>query len=54
MIAGVTQFTRTPVFASSFASDLVSECTAAFDAEYAALNGFPSLPATDPRLTIRP
>jgi len=30
--AGVTQFTRMPVFASSFPSDLVREITPAFDA----------------------
>ena len=31
--AGVTQFTSTPVSATSFASDLVKPMTPAFDAE---------------------
>src|SRR6476661_5363678 len=33
--AGVTQFTRTPLFASSLPSDLVSEITPALEALYA-------------------
>ena len=54
MMAGATQLTRMPVRASSLASDLVNEWTAAFEAEYAADYGLPSLPEIEPRLTMRP
>ena len=46
--------TRTPVVASSFPTDFVRAMTAAFDAEYAARFGLPSLPAMLAKLTIRP
>src|SRR2546423_10824817 len=52
--AGVTQFTRTPLRASSLPSDFVSEMTPAFEAEYATAFGLPSLPAIEAMLTIRP
>ncbi len=52
--AGVTQLTRMPVFASSLPSDLVRPITPAFDALYADAVGFPSLPAIDAMLTMRP
>src|SRR5207248_3174298 len=52
--AGVTQFTSTPVWASSLPSDLVREMTPAFDAEYATALGLPSLPAIEAMLTMRP
>src|SRR2546430_14614229 len=40
--AGVTQFTSTPLCASSLPSDLVNEMTPAFEAEYATALGLPS------------
>ena len=52
--AGVTQFTRMPVFATSLPSDLVSEITPAFDALYAEAFGLPSFPAIEAMFTIRP
>src|SRR5262245_15000517 len=52
--AGVTQFTVTPVRASSLPSDLVNAITPAFEAEYAHAFGLPSLPAIGATLTIRP
>ena len=52
--AGVMQFTRMPVSASSLPTDLVRPITAALEAEYGTRCGFPSLPATDAVLTMRP
>src|SRR5207253_850075 len=52
--AGVTQFTRTPVFASSLPSDFVSEITPALEALYAEALGLPSLPAMEAMFTMRP
>jgi hypothetical protein len=52
--AGATELTRTPVPARSLPIDFVMPITAAFEAEYAAAIGFPSLPAIDAMLTIRP
>src|SRR3954464_705379 len=52
--AGVTQLTSTPVCASSLPSDLVSEMTPAFEAEYATAFGLPSFPATEAMFTMRP
>src|SRR5262245_61001278 len=52
--AGVTQFTVTPVWASSLPSDLVNAITPAFEAEYAHAFGLPSLHAIEATLTIRP
>ena len=52
--AGVTQFTRIPVYANSLPSDLVSETTPAFEALYADAFGLPSLPAMEAMFTMRP
>src|SRR5215470_4105040 len=52
--AGVTQFTRISVSASSLPRDLVSAITAALLALYADAFGLPSLPATEAMLTMRP
>ena len=52
--AGAMQLTSTPLRATSLPIDFVSAITAAFAAEYAAAIGFPSLPAIDATLTIRP
>src|SRR3982751_2058980 len=52
--AGVTQFTSTPLWASSLPSDLVSEMTPALEAEYATALGLPSLPAMEAMFTMRP
>src|ERR1700730_4882736 len=52
--AGVTQFTRISVLASSLPRDLVSPMTPAFEALYADALGFPSLPAMKAMLTMRP
>src|SRR5712664_877079 len=52
--AGVTQFTRTPDWASSLPSDLVSEMTPALDAEYATALFFNASAATEAMLTMRP
>src|SRR5262245_6572549 len=52
--AGATQFTSTPVVASSLPRDLVNPMTPALAAEYAEALGLPSLPATEAMLTMRP
>src|SRR5678815_2637717 len=52
--AGVTQFTSTPVCASSLPRLFVSEMTPALEAEYATALGLPSLPAIDAMFTMRP
>ena len=52
--AGVMQLTETFSVASSLPSDLVSAMTPAFAALYADALGFPSLPATEEMVTIRP
>lgn len=52
--AGVTQLTRMPSVATSFATDLVSPMTPAFEAEYGAALGLPSFPAMLARFTMRP
>jgi predicted TIM-barrel fold metal-dependent hydrolase len=44
---GTTQFTRTPVRATSLATDFVNAITPALDAEYADMSGLPSLPAIE-------
>src|SRR4051794_38019628 len=54
MTAGAIALTRTPDVASSLPSDLVRPMTAALDAEYGDMSGFPSLPAMLAMLTIRP
>lgn len=51
---GATQFTETSWAVSFFPSDLVKLIMAAVEAEYAAMFGFPSLPATEAILTMRP
>ena len=53
-IAGVMQFTSTPLVASSFPRDFVSAITPAFAAEYGPAFALPSLPATEAMFTIRP
>src|SRR6266850_246558 len=45
--AGVTQFTSTPLWASSLPRLFVNEMTPALEAEYATALGLPSLPAID-------
>ena len=52
--AGAMQFTSTPVPAMSLPIAFVSAITAAFEAEYAAAIGLPSLPAIEATLTILP
>jgi hypothetical protein len=52
--AGATAFTKIPRVATSFASAFVSPMTPAFALEYGTSVGFPSLPAIDAMLTIRP
>ena len=52
--AGAMQLMQTPVLAKSLPTAFVRAITAAFDAEYAAAIGLPSLPAIDATLTIRP
>jgi hypothetical protein len=43
-----------PLFGNSLPSDLVSPITPALEALYAGALGFPSLPATEAMLTMRP
>jgi hypothetical protein len=52
--AGATAFTRIPRVATSFARAFVSPITPAFALEYGTSVGFPSLPAIEAMLTIRP
>ena len=54
MPPGATQFTRTPRCRYSSASARVSCTTPPFDAQYAALYGWPMRPALDAMLTMLP
>src|SRR5438874_710156 len=55
MTAGDTALTvMSPAAASSLASDFVKQISAALLAEYGPSAGFPSLPAIDAMLTMRP